>query len=93
MADKLPEKPPDIIVDQDSQLVSLAPFEEIRGRLERLNRTEQSVTVQLSSGVLRFPAASEEATIIERELAGSEGQVVAILRLPAPNDPLGVRID
>lgn len=78
---------------RSSDFVSLAPYEEIRGRLEAVRYTEQFVIVDLSTGTLRFATDTPQANTCRAELDGQEGALVALLYVPKSIQPLHVRIE
>lgn len=72
--------------------VSLAPFEEITGRLETLHCDNRIISVALSSGSLRYESDSKEGRTCADALTGKEGAWIAILRTTSTDIPIRVTI-
>ena len=72
-------------------IISLLPYQEIIGKLERIHHSDGSMVIELSTGTLYFPTSSMEAKICERRLSGQEHSLVSILRTDDPEDPLVIR--
>lgn len=68
--------------------ISLAPFEELCGRLIGVRQTEGKLVIQLSAGTLELPLNSTEAAICLDELDGNTWNRVSILRTSDPGKPL-----
>lgn len=66
----------------DSNLLHLNDYEEIIGRVEQIERNEGYVYVHLSTGSLIFEQGTPQAVICAQTLAGKEGRLVGIIRIP-----------
>ncbi len=91
MRQGIPDSRPNAPADQSPPFRTLAAYEEIVGTIERVERSDRAVSVHLSCGVLRYPAGSQEAKLLERELADNIGECVSILQLPAADESLRIR--
>lgn len=82
---------------RDLQLVSLAPWEEIRGRVETVSESDSHLEVQLRTGSktrrLRFPSQSVEARLVRHRLSENTGCVVSVLRTGLEENPLRITVD
>lgn len=73
--------------------VSLAAWEEISGRLQRIHKGEDTLTVVLSAGTLVVDVESNEATTLIRHLKSEVDADVSILRTDDPKHPLRVTVE
>jgi hypothetical protein len=78
-------------LDTEADLVHLSVFEEISGSLQSVYQDAGFLYVELSAGILRFPAGSTEARICRRELPEESSDTISILRLPDQERPIAIR--
>lgn len=74
------------------ELVRLAPWEELVGKLCHLEEDGDWLTVTLSTGRLRFDVQSAEADYARERLAEENGNMVSILRIDSSTDPIRVEV-
>lgn len=75
----------------DKEVVSLSPWEEVTGRLLRVEETEDQLIVHLATGVLVFDIGTTRSEIIREQLLGKDDYIVSILRTDSPTNP--IRLD
>lgn len=89
------DHPPMNLEDADirtrNSIISLVPYQEIIGKLERVHQNDNGMVIELSTGTLYFPSSSMEAKICDRQLRGQENSLVSILRTDDPENPLLIR--
>lgn len=89
------ERSEDVKVDviEHPEVISLEPYQEIRGRLASVVSDDRYLYIELSSGTLRFDLDSPEASICGKHLNGNEETYVSFLRIADPRDRVLVKIE
>lgn len=78
-------------IDRDDYL-SLDLYEEVVGTIEGIETNQRYLILHLSVGSLRFPANSEEATLIRSAAEGAAGSKVRILKTPGKEDSARIAV-
>lgn len=77
----------------DAEPITLAPLEELCGRFEGVEHTDNATWVRLSSGTVRFATDSSAVHECLEDLRVAEGERVGILRTVDSENPIRVRRD